>query len=425
MGKRILLADDSITIQKVVELTFSDGDFDVLSVGSGDQAITKAREFKPDIALLDVIMPEKNGYEVCQVLKQDSALSHIPVLLLTGTFESFDRTRAEEVGADGYLTKPFESQMLISKVEELLSSAPSQVSASAQEGTIPNVEDPAAGESTTSPAAPETPPQAAALPPEPPPQEAPPPPEQAPQEVALASQPVAEPAAPAGPIAESQESAGPETATGAETSSPELSSSFEPVPPPKGTDAPPPDLPAAGEPAQGPPQTQDRDELMMADEGPPPPPADSQAAEEPAPPADSLADEGPPPPPVEAVPPVAEPVSADSLPPVKTTSGHSDSYESTFVMPGQPETIALSGPRPAEEQGPGTLYPGSDSKPAPTAAPTSTLTPEQLDEIVRRVVEQLSDQVIREVAWEVIPDLAEILIRKRISELERDGEPRG
>ncbi|MEE8538104.1 MAG: response regulator [Acidobacteriota bacterium] len=415
MGKRILLADDSITIQKVVELTFSDGDFDVLSVGSGDQAITKAREFKPDIALLDVIMPEKNGYEVCQVLKQDSELSHIPVLLLTGTFESFDRARAEEVGADGYLTKPFESQMLISKVEELLASAPRQVSASAQDGTIPNVKNPAAGESTTSAAAPETPPQDAALPPEPPPQEPPPPPEQAPQEVAPAPQPVAEPAPPAppaGPVAGAQHSAGPETTTEAEASSPEPVSPIEPVPPPMGADVPPPDLPAAGEPAPEPPQTQDRDEIMMADEGPPPPPADSLAGEEPAPP-------------VEAVPPVAEPASADSLPPAETTSGDSDSYESTFVMPGEPETIALSGPRPAEDQGPGTLYPGPASEPAPAAAPTHTLTPEQLDEIVRRVVGQLSDQVMREVAWEVIPDLAEILIRKRISELERDGEPRG
>lgn len=411
MGKKILLADDSITIQKVVELTFSDGDFDVLSVGSGDQAIHKAREFKPDIALLDVIMPEKNGYEVCQVLKQDSELSHIPVLLLTGTFESFDRARAEEVGADGYLTKPFESQMLISKVEELLSSTPRQVSASAQagpmevvtSGTILNVENPAAGEPTASPAAPEPPPQEAALPPEPAPQEAPPPPEPTPQEATPPPQPATEPAPPAPPagsVSEPQQSAAPETAAEVKASSAESFSPFEPLPPPVGADAPPPDLPAAGEPAPAPPQAKDSDEIMMANEGPPAPP-------------------------VETTPPVAEPVSADTPPPVKTTPGEADSYETTFEMPGRPETIALSGPRPAEEQGHGTLYPGPDSQPAPAAAPSHTLTPEQLDEIVRRVVEQLSDQVIREVAWEVIPDLAEILIRKRISELERDGERRG
>ena len=62
--KTILLADDSITIQKVVELTFSDGDYRVFCVSNGAQAIRKAAEVRPDVALLDVIMPEKNGYEV-------------------------------------------------------------------------------------------------------------------------------------------------------------------------------------------------------------------------------------------------------------------------------------------------------------------------------------------------------------------------
>lgn len=123
MPKKILLADDSITIQKVVELTFSEGDYQVFSVGNGALALNKIQEVRPDIALLDVIMPEANGYEVCEKVKRNPETSWIPVLLLTGTFEPFDRKRAEAAGANGHLTKPFESQMLISKVEELIASS--------------------------------------------------------------------------------------------------------------------------------------------------------------------------------------------------------------------------------------------------------------------------------------------------------------
>jgi len=123
MPKKILLADDSITIQKVVELTFSEGDYQVFAVGNGTLALRKILEVKPDIALLDVIMPEASGYEVCEKVKRDPNTSRIPVLLLTGTFEPFDRKRAEAAGADGHLTKPFESQVLISRVEELIASA--------------------------------------------------------------------------------------------------------------------------------------------------------------------------------------------------------------------------------------------------------------------------------------------------------------
>ena len=121
--KTILLADDSITIQKVVELTFSDGDYRVFCVSNGAQALKKATEVRPDVALLDVIMPEKNGYEVCEALKADPATAHIPVLLLCGTFEPFDARRAEAAGASGHLTKPFESHALVARVEELMITA--------------------------------------------------------------------------------------------------------------------------------------------------------------------------------------------------------------------------------------------------------------------------------------------------------------
>src|SRR5262249_52863690 len=80
-----------------------------------------------------VIMPEANGYEVCEKVKGDPATSRIPVLLLTGTFEPFDKNRAQAAGADGHLTKPFESQVLIARVEELIATAaPAAAAAPAQ-----------------------------------------------------------------------------------------------------------------------------------------------------------------------------------------------------------------------------------------------------------------------------------------------------
>jgi CheY-like chemotaxis protein len=118
--KTILLADDSITIQKVVELTFSDGDYRVFCVANGAQALRKIPEVRPDVVLLDIVMPEKNGYEVCEALRADPATASIPVLLLTGTFEPFDQARAEAAGARGHVTKPFESHTLVQRVEELL-----------------------------------------------------------------------------------------------------------------------------------------------------------------------------------------------------------------------------------------------------------------------------------------------------------------
>jgi CheY-like chemotaxis protein len=124
MGKKILLADDSITIQKVIELTFSDEDFDVTTVGNGRLALERLPEVRPDIVLCDIIMPEKDGYEVCEQIKADPAFGHVPVLLLTGAFEPFDQERAARAGYDGSLAKPFEPETLIAKVKDLLARAP-------------------------------------------------------------------------------------------------------------------------------------------------------------------------------------------------------------------------------------------------------------------------------------------------------------
>ncbi len=121
-GRKLLLADDSITIQKVVDLTFADEGIQVISVNNGAEAIEKLEEFSPDVVLADVFMPEVDGYTVCEYIKHNERLKHIPVMLLVGSFEPFDEAEARRVGADDILTKPFQSiRNLIDKVGALLS----------------------------------------------------------------------------------------------------------------------------------------------------------------------------------------------------------------------------------------------------------------------------------------------------------------
>jgi CheY-like chemotaxis protein len=123
MSKKLLLADDSITIQKVIQITFAHEDYELTITDNGDAALVKAREIKPDLIMTDIYMPGKNGYELTSAIKQDPALRHVPVLLLAGSFEPFDEDKARSCNADAWIEKPFESQSLIDKVAELLNAA--------------------------------------------------------------------------------------------------------------------------------------------------------------------------------------------------------------------------------------------------------------------------------------------------------------
>lgn len=123
MPKTILLADDSVTIQKVVGISFANEDVVLLTVDNGDDAVIRARELRPDLVLADIAMPGKDGYAVCEAIKGDPELAHVPVLLLSGTFETFDDERARQVRADGHITKPFEAQALVDRVNDLLARA--------------------------------------------------------------------------------------------------------------------------------------------------------------------------------------------------------------------------------------------------------------------------------------------------------------
>ena len=120
MPHKLLLADDSVTIQRVIELTFADEDVQVVAVGDGKKAIASIEADRPDIVLADVGMPERDGYDVAAFVKGTPRFADIPVLLLTGAFEPIDETRARAVGCDGVLVKPFEPQMVINRVKDLL-----------------------------------------------------------------------------------------------------------------------------------------------------------------------------------------------------------------------------------------------------------------------------------------------------------------
>jgi CheY-like chemotaxis protein len=129
MAPTLLLADDSLTIRRVIELTFADENIRVVTVADGGEAIARIAAEPPDIVLADVGMPEKDGYEVAAFVKGDPKLAHIPVLLLTGAFEPVDTPRARAIGCDGVLVKPFEPQLVISRVRELLGGQGAQAAA--------------------------------------------------------------------------------------------------------------------------------------------------------------------------------------------------------------------------------------------------------------------------------------------------------
>ncbi|GAB7026272.1 response regulator [Geotalea toluenoxydans] len=128
MSNKLLLADDSITIQKVVGIIFANEDYELTVVDNGDAALEKAKQIIPDIILVDALMPGKNGYEVCAGVRRDPKLNTIPLLLMTGAFEPFDEDKARQSGADDFISKPFESQQLIDRVKKLIELGKERVS---------------------------------------------------------------------------------------------------------------------------------------------------------------------------------------------------------------------------------------------------------------------------------------------------------
>ncbi|MBW8877201.1 MAG: response regulator [Acidobacteria bacterium] len=383
MKRRILLADDSVTIQKVIELTFMDEDFEVRAVSNGDEALALLPEVKPDFIIADVHMPGANGYEVCRRAKQLRA--GVPVLLLVGTFEPFDENEARAAGADSFLKKPFDSQELLQRVQELLASTP-------QTSQIPQATAAAA---------------------------APPVTERTPLPTLDFLPAAGIPAAPGAPGLESPPPVfSPEPAWG----------SFDLGPAP--TPLPPPAPPAPS------PEPFDREPSFALEPDP-----TYQVEEEPvfeleesatsfavqgdvfgAP--SELAFEEPQDRYLPEEPPAPAPAAAGF-----DWAAAPTGPEPVFGAPA-PELRLDEPPSWQVEPEP---QPWSPPAPEPAAAPVAAVAPEagnggghlsdaDVDRIARRVVELLGDKTVRDVAWEVIPDMAEVIIRDRLRELESQVE---
>lgn len=322
MAKTILLADDSVTIQKVVELTFMDQDYQVVAVGDGTSALARLPELRPDLVIADVHMPGANGYQVCRQTK--ATHPDIPVLLLVGTFEQFDEAEATAAGADSFLKKPFDSQDLLRQVEALI-------------------------------------------------------------------------AAKGGP----EEEPFPEMATSPALSPFDTASAFHVT---ESEDLEPPSL----------------EPLSFA---PPSPASPSYAT--PASAAPSFEPE-----PMELEPMELEPVE---LEPMELEPAELDEDLEPPELTAEVRTAAVP-TAPASDTRPTAARPIAAPPPAPAPAPPAaapaataenghvSLSDEDVERIARRVVELVGEKTVREVAWEVVPDMAEVVIRERIRELESQVE---
>lgn len=435
MKRRILLADDSVTIQKVIELTFMDEDYEVRAVSNGDEAVALLSSLNPDFVIADVHMPGANGYEVCRRAKQSRP--DLPVLLLVGTFEPFDEAQSRAVGADSHLKKPFDSQELLQRVEELLASkAPA-----ANAATAAAPEAPPASLADWTASAPQAVPDwlAAAAPAAPDFAAAPDLPAEAswnqPAEPAWgnfelepepAASPFAAPAAAAMPAAP-------------EPFDHEPSFSLEPDPGFQ-VEAEPVFSLETDEPSFG-----VRDDVFGApselslDEAPQDryvfdqePAVEEPVAEEPAAAAGFNWTPEPEPEPFHFEPPAAPawaPAVAEPLIEPQLQWSEPEPFAALeaepFAATPEPEPAFPPGPTMAPVYEPEPVYAAEASQEASHEATGNghgRLSDDDVDRIARRVVELLGDRTVRDVAWEVIPDMAEVIIRDRLRELEAQVE---
>ena len=121
MPKHILVADDSVTIQRVVTITFAGDEFSLASAKSADEALTLAQGRRPDLVIADSVMPGRSGYDLCQAIK--AAMGNVPVLILASQGSPYDEARGRAAGADGFLQKPFDTQAMIDKANDLIAKA--------------------------------------------------------------------------------------------------------------------------------------------------------------------------------------------------------------------------------------------------------------------------------------------------------------
>lgn len=119
--KKILIVDDEEKVRKLVEVTLSVAEVEILHASSGDEALKKAQEAKPDIILLDIMMPGGlDGLDVCRLLKKDPGTMNIHIIMLTAKGQKADMERGLASGADDYIVKPFSPMELTEKIDSIL-----------------------------------------------------------------------------------------------------------------------------------------------------------------------------------------------------------------------------------------------------------------------------------------------------------------
>ncbi|HZM14479.1 MAG TPA: response regulator [Candidatus Krumholzibacteria bacterium] len=117
---KILVVDDEVYILHILDFILGAENYDVVTATNGEQALQKVREEKPDLVILDIMMPKLDGYETCRMIKKDPATKNIPVILLTAKGREVDQKLGREVGANDYMTKPFSPSKLIERVQAIL-----------------------------------------------------------------------------------------------------------------------------------------------------------------------------------------------------------------------------------------------------------------------------------------------------------------
>lgn len=118
--KKLLIVDDEDGVRALVRMTLDSGVYEIFEASEGFEALDLAREHRPDLVLLDVMLPDVSGMDVCRKIKDDPDLASTTVVMLTARAQTNDVGDAEEAGADGYFTKPFSPIALTRKVESIL-----------------------------------------------------------------------------------------------------------------------------------------------------------------------------------------------------------------------------------------------------------------------------------------------------------------
>lgn len=120
--KKILLVEDEIDLVDMLRLRLEESDYDVLTAHDGEQGFERARTDRPDLIILDLMLPKMDGYKICGLLKKDARYAKTPIIIFSARAQESDIQLGREMGADAYVTKPFDPEVLMDQVQKLINS---------------------------------------------------------------------------------------------------------------------------------------------------------------------------------------------------------------------------------------------------------------------------------------------------------------